>query len=276
MQNTLSVTLPGGLRDSNVLQRHAEFKPVTGCLEQLIYSSGQALHNLPQRVSEILSHALHSIGNQAVDMTRASSLCVADRQYLMLCLARLMGGDSYWLQGKCKQCHETFDINIKQSELPVQQAGKGYPFVSVDLSGHTLRLRIPTGGDQQTIQDLESHQAVKTLLAECLVAITPKSDPRKFIDKLSDEELENIDAALDRVSPSIGTRIQTNCPECQASQVIQLDPYHLVQRPGGELYQDVHRIACHYHWSEQEIMSLPRTRRLLYLGLIDSSQGMHG
>ena len=259
-----------------MLQRRAEFKPVTGWVEELITSSAQQANNLPQRVSEILSHALHSIGNKAVDIKRTSALCVADRQYLMLCLARLIGGDSVWLQGKCTACHENFDVNIRQSELPVQACGEGFPFVSVSLGRQSLTLRIPTGADQQTIHGLARHEAIKTLLHDCIVTLRPDTDRHAFIESLSETEIDIIDDAFDRVSPSIGTGIQTNCPECQASQVIQLDPYHLLQQPGGSLYQDVHRIASHYHWNEQEILSLPRSRRQLYLHLIDSTQGIHG
>ena len=34
------------------------------------------------------------------------------------------------------------------------------------------------------------------------------------------------------------------------------------------LYQEVHYLAYHYHWSEAEIMAMPRTKRALYLDVL--------
>ena len=211
-----------------------------------------------------------------MDVAKASTLCVADRQFLMLSLARMVSGDRYWLQGKCKQCSGNFDVRINQAELPVQQAGKGFPFVSVSLARHAITLRIPTGGDQQEIQGMRQDAAIKTLLDKCIVAVKPKTNHARFIDNLSDTDIQAIDDALDKVSPSIATLINTECPECHASQVLKFDPYHLIQQQSAGLYHDVHRIAYYYHWSEHEILSLPTARRQLYLRMIDATRGEHG
>ena len=34
------------------------------------------------------------------------------------------------------------------------------------------------------------------------------------------------------------------------------------------LYRDVHHLALHYHWSEGEILAMPRSKRLRYLSLL--------
>ncbi|MCK7500249.1 MAG: hypothetical protein MZW92_65580 [Comamonadaceae bacterium] len=39
-------------------------------------------------------------------------------------------------------------------------------------------------------------------------------------------------------------------------------------------WPSVHRLAWHYHWSEAEILALPRGRRAHYLALIDAARGM--
>ena len=45
-------------------------------------------------------------------------------------------------------------------------------------------------------------------------------------------------------------------------------------RSPASLLADVHRLAWHYHWSEAEILALPRGRRAHYLALIDAARGM--
>ena len=41
------------------------------------------------------------------------------------------------------------------------------------------------------------------------------------------------------------------------------------------LDREVHTLAMQYHWSETDILSLPRERRRRYLRLIDRERGVH-
>jgi hypothetical protein len=36
------------------------------------------------------------------------------------------------------------------------------------------------------------------------------------------------------------------------------------------LYEEVHHLAYHYHWREQDILELPRSKRRRYLALLAS------
>lgn len=36
----------------------------------------------------------------------------------------------------------------------------------------------------------------------------------------------------------------------------------------NRLYEEVHVLALHYHWSESAILALPKTKRQRYLGLL--------
>ena len=38
----------------------------------------------------------------------------------------------------------------------------------------------------------------------------------------------------------------------------------------GGLYEEVHDLAYHYHWREQDILELPRAKRRRYLALLAS------
>jgi hypothetical protein len=41
----------------------------------------------------------------------------------------------------------------------------------------------------------------------------------------------------------------------------------------NRLYEEVHVLATHYHWSESDILALPRRKRLRYLDLIARQLG---
>ena len=87
-------------------------------------------------------------------------------------------------------------------------------------------------------------------------------------------DLARIEAALDEVSPWVVTEVAGSCPACGATHPVALDPYVVMRGPASELYDEVHTLAWHYHWSEAEILALPRARRQLYLRLIDRSRGL--
>lgn len=95
-----------------------------------------------------------------------------------------------------------------------------------------------------------------------------------FVNALTPELVQTIEEALDDVAPQLGTHIATDCPACGAAQVVELNPYLISGLGGVKLYEEVHTIACHYHWSEAEIMALPRERRCLYLGMIERARGL--
>jgi Cft2 family RNA processing exonuclease len=67
--------------------------------------------------------------------------------------------------------------------------------------------------------------------------------------------------------------MQAICPECAREQNVRFDmqTFLLVrlkkERP--RLLYEIHRIASSYHWSQQEILQLPRTLRKQYVELIE-------
>jgi hypothetical protein len=76
------------------------------------------------------------------------------------------------------------------------------------------------------------------------------------------------------MAPEIATHLQTHCPSCETENHLPISAYATLQRPVGDLYAEIHRLANTYHWSESDILGLPRARRQIYLQLIDQSRGM--
>ncbi|RKH55917.1 hypothetical protein D7V93_21525 [Corallococcus llansteffanensis] len=71
-------------------------------------------------------------------------------------------------------------------------------------------------------------------------------------------------------APDLG--LLGRCPQCSAWLELELDPFALLARElrGGaaRLESEVHCLAFHYHWSEADILALPRARRWRYLELL--------
>ncbi|HEX4960713.1 MAG TPA: hypothetical protein VF173_07725 [Thermoanaerobaculia bacterium] len=261
--------LPGGLFEQGERLRDWSFAPLTGALEVAIAEAARGQASLPQRITAVLAAALGRLGGGEVGSEAVRSLCVADRQFLMRRLAVTLGQDEDWLSAACTRCGSAFDVPIRQSELPVKPAGDGFPFITAETSHGRLRLRVPTGADQEAIAAVEDPAEARRRLARRCV-VDPLPGP------LTPKDLEAIDTALEEVAPELVTRVQVPCVDCGHPNELYLDPYLCLSRASTEIFADVHALASHYHWSQREILSLPRERRQLYIDLIDKARGMAG
>lgn len=259
--------LPGGLVEDGERGRNWAFRPVSGALELALAEVGEAAASTPHAVTQALSLALDQLSGQPATPARVASLCVADRQFLMRELDRHLGSEGGWFEADCRHCEDRFDFEVHYGELPVREAGPGFPEVELDLDGTRVRFRLPTGGDQEELLSQPEAGNRAWLLRRLLTD-----------GELSEDALPGVaaaaEAALEAMAPAIVLLLQVDCPACGNRNEIELDPYRAINRQSSELLQEVHSIAQHYHWRETDILDLPRARRQRYLQMIDRSRGM--
>ena len=273
--------LPGGIVEGGALQRDFTFRPMTGAVELAVGEAGAAQSSLPARVTAALAASLEIVGGLPPLPEVVTGLSVADRQFLMLELAVRLAPGETWLTAWCGTCRERFDFAVDYRCLPVKEAGAGYPFAEVRTSRGPCRFRVPTGTDQEIVADLDDDEAVRCLLACCLVAhdgrMADGRSSREIVNSFSRDDFEAIDAAFESVAPEVAVSVQAACPACGALHMIPVDPYRALSGLQGEnLLQEIHAIASAYHWGEAEILALPLDRRRRYLELIERARGMAG
>lgn len=267
----MTPTLPGGLWQDGSLERAVRLRPVTGRLERRL---AELAGTWPEVVSAILVETVEAIGPLPVDEASLDRLCVADRQYLLLWVARQLHGDSFWVTARCDACGARFDLGLQRSALPVKPAGPDFPFAAVVLTGRTVALRVPTGADQRRIATLDDRAALRELVRGCVTAVDGTAPPPDLATTLTPADVAQVELALDAVAPDIGTCVSTRCPDCDAERVLEVDPYADIGATATALFDDVHALASHYHWSEHDILSLTRERRRRYLRLIERTHGV--
>jgi hypothetical protein len=271
----VEVILPGGLPKNGCIEHLARFHPLTGRIEETLIELGRGLDRTGY-VTAVLGSTLDCIGSQPADAEHVADLCVADRQYLMLRLAAMFDGEQMWLKVDCGHCDSPFDVDIRRCDLPVKEAGQGFPFVTLRLKEWAIDARVPTGADQERIGEQSEEEAIKQLLQSCICTVNGEPPGKEFINNLSEPDIEAIDEVLDEVSPAVCNQLLVICPECGREQYAELDHYALAGMNGQFLYDEVHTLASHYHWSETEILDLPQAKRRLYLEKINRSTGMTG
>jgi hypothetical protein len=261
------------MRIDGALKRSFRFKPVTGNLEIALSEIASGAGTTPARITAVLSEALAELGGQAVNASRVRKLSVGDRQYLMGRLAVHFDDQPVWLTAECGQCHKLFDVSLKFAELPVKPAGKDFPETTVVTELGRLRVRVPTGADQEAIATIDDETEALHLLLQRLVSTVEPS--RVFnVALLNENDIAVIETQVEAMAPETATHLLTHCPSCATENQLPIVHYASLQGPSEDLYAEIHRLAISYHWSESEILALTRARRQIYLQLIDQSRGM--
>jgi hypothetical protein len=239
-----------------------------GVLELLIAEALRRAGSFHEGVSRVLGALVDDVDDEPFGYEAAQDLCVADRQFLMHRATAMLGMAHHWISTLCVECSTRFELEVDFEALPVGEAGPGFPFVTVDTEAGPIELRVPTGSDEVAIGTVgDGAEAERALLRRCVVR-------GELPEALSASDLARIEAALDEVSPWVVTELAGSCPACGATHPVALDPYMVMRRSASDLYDEVHALAWHYHWSEAEILALPRVRRQSYMSRVDRARGM--
>lgn len=269
--------LPGGLVEHDRRRRDWAFRPLTGALELALAEAAESAQDTPSAVTAVLSQALTRLAGDTPAPHRVDALCLADRQFLMRQLARHLDDDpgqgtAQWFSSQCPACGARFDFALDMAELPVTEAGPGYPWVELrGDDGVARRFRLPVGADLSELAR-QPDDAVEAWLLQRLAEspdTLPLDDPAQI-----GAWAARVEAALDRIAPALVLQVLAACPECDTTHAVDLDPYGALQHGPDTLLQEVHRLAWHYHWSEDQILALHRQRRQRYLQLIDQARGL--
>jgi len=285
----LEARLPGGWVDeSGQLHQHVVLKALSGREEMLLAEYPR--QESASLVTTILSQCLVSIGEIApVSESLCRNLLVADRHYLLLKLRETTFGAGVQATLPCPwpDCGKKVDIDFSITDLPVTPSEDKGPLYTLELSEaaaikvgdeviRALCFRLPTGADQEVVSPLLAEneaRALDVLLARCLISIGEVQPPdREMIAKLSPKARLEIEKAMASRAPKVELELGAECAECGREFTAPFDPQDFffgeLRTSRDLLYREVHYLAYHYHWSEQEIMEMPKTRRRNYIEIL--------
>lgn len=205
------------------------------------------------------------------------NLTVGKRIECLLKLAAADAGTAIPFTFLCPNdgCSQELEIEIDVAEIADLQA-EAYKLerVPVEFENRSMALRRPTASDQLgwlkcnfPDQQMATKAMVRTLLVEPVAAI--EAD----VQAIPDELIPIVQAAMEEHDPLINFNLLVRCFSCDEENRIEIDMEEFslrrLQQAQLRLLATVHRLASHYHWSEQEIFSVPYWRRARYLSLIE-------
>ena len=262
--------LPGGLLIDGQIRRDFSFKPMTGFIERAIAESGLVASTLPQQVTAILTTSLYKVAGLPINRELVLSLSSGDRLFLILQLEAHITPAAKWLTSTCQHCKELIQFQYKPGSMPVKKAGENFPQTSLTLSLADVRIRVPNGADEEYIAQMGTRAS--NTLERLLSRLINEPDCSVDIDSLTTNDKELIDNTLELMAVQPGVSVSINCPFCNHQQQILIDNYAWLNAETDNLDEEIHTLACQYHWSENDILNLTRNRRKRYLQLIEKSQ----
>lgn len=212
----------------------------------------------------LLSRTAALAGEPASDAS-LRALTVTDFEYLLLSMRASWFGPQLTLGLACAACRDLAQLSVGVSELLAQAT----PTAPRGVAPHASRpawfilegvaFRLPTVGD--LIATAGEARPVKALAALTIGEGNASGRVRARVER-----------AMAAMAPQLSRSISGPCPNCRAPLVAFLSVAATVlaelRLRAAYLHDDVDLIARHYHWPQDEILSLPLSRRSAYVDRI--------
>ena len=230
----------------------------------------------PFLVTHLLECCTRSGQRETVDQSFFWNLPVGKRIECLLALHLFEAESETTLSFRCPNttCGEESEITLSLEEVAaLQKDAYSTDRVEVPVGNEVLFLRRPTGSDQRAWLNgtfADRGAARREMVRTLLLHDNEDVDARGGLPR--DEWLDSVEEAMEEHDPLINFKLRVKCPACETTNLVAIDLEDLSLRglrdAQRRLLTSIHRLAAHYHWSEQQIFAVPSWRRAQYLSLI--------
>jgi hypothetical protein len=223
--------LPAGvLNAQGHVCREVRVRELNGADEEALFERAQA--SGARRVGAFLSRVIESVNGLdgvPIDERFTEGLQIGDRDYLLLRLRQMDLGDAVHQVVRCPACAEKVDVDLLISELTVRRLAEPQVYYEVQLGGHALRVRLPTGADQAAVETLAlaNPAAANTrLFAQLVLDIDGQGAPTEAEVREWPAALRSqLSAWLFAFLPGPDLWLELACPHCKADMSYAFDLY---------------------------------------------------
>lgn len=277
------VQLAHGLSSDGARHRTAIVRPLTGADEARLADCAPAVP-LATRVTTLLAGTTSRIGEVAPTVEDIRSLTLGDREQLSMALRHASFGPRLEAVASCATpgCGAQMDVELDTAELaatgPAEEPTAFTATVTTHAEEWRVRFRLPNGADLEhaaTLAAIDVQAAADSILDRCVLDVTDASGQPAPAAALGVAARAQLEDHFRRLDPLAEMRLSLCCPECgQATPALFDAGAYLIAEIGRQpdLFDQVHRLARAYHWTESDILALPSPRRRRYLELLDRAE----
>jgi hypothetical protein len=220
-------------------------------------------------VTSLLAACLADADGRAIDADEAWQWTLNQRLQALLAMRLAAGDAAIELQATCMQCGEAMAIGLDLRAFAGEPATPRFTWHDDDAVA--VELRLPSGRDLQRWQR-DGVEAAETMAAALIDAVAGAPVGPNY--RAPTSWLPALDDAFAAHDPLTALQLQATCPACAHDNAIACDLEALLlagfARTHARLLDDVVRLASAFHWTEAEILALPRWRRAHYLRQLDA------
>ena len=270
----VEVGLPYGYRYEGAWRRSVWLRAWNGHDEAALTGEGAAEYPAA-RTTLLLSRCVFADRDSGPASTKlVRGLTAGDRDALLLHLRRITVGRRIAALVHCERCHEALELDVEIESLigaPARdEDGVHELTVERDGSPCTVRFRVPDGGDMEDAAPLavrDPAAAERLVLQRCIEG--------PAVEELSPAVIDRVCEAMRERDPQAEMLLEGSCFKCGERFTLAFDAARYVfremEQAQAALERDVHLLALHYHWSENEILAMTPGRRGRYVQrLLDS------
>lgn len=270
--------LPGGMLIEGRWAREAAVRPLNGRDEEWLAGWERSVPSAFVQ-SALLERCVTRVGGVQADAALIKRMLVGDRDYLLLCLRRLCLGPTFDATTECPACQSRIDLSFGADDIPVEERPQRAPSLVADVARSDgtvahVRYHLPTGRDQEVAALASAADRTTALIASCVEAVDDVEDAGAATRLLDSSAAEQLEQTMEREAPQVTADMDFVCPVCghASSRDFELVPFLLDELGAGaqRILHEVHTLAYNYHWTEAEILDMPRSRRHVYLGLLQA------
>ena len=237
-----------------------------------IYESDLAIDFAGNKTHELVTHILEQCSidpESCLPPGFFSELSIGKRLECLLVLAAGGKSRAFDFPFRCAGCGQELVLELTLDDIAGQQRESNLvETVKVEIKGESTVLRKPNGRDQENWSGMvfrNEREASETMIGTLIVS------PVKW-KTLDADDINLIEKAIDEADPLVNFSCHVTCGECSKLNVFLIDlcdtALGILNRLQKQLIIMVHKLASHYHWSENVIFAIPHWRRIEYLDLI--------
>jgi hypothetical protein len=230
----------------------------------------------PQLVTRILQCCTTIGDGNLPDQGFFWDLSSSKRIECLVAIASLRNSSGLTVRLRCpgETCLQEMELDISLDELSsIQRRADDADRFLIGLGDKSFPIRKPTGWDQLNWsktsfddEDATVQTTIQTLLLE--QASAEEDDPGEWV--------QAIDQAMEELDPLVNFILLVPCPDCGMENRYEIDlqelALDLLHQDQLGLLEAIHRLVVRYHWSEEQIFSLPPWRFSRYLALIEREE----
>lgn len=196
-------------------------------------------------------------------------LPIGRRDGLVLGLREVLFGSQLTSLAVCPICTTRLELALDVADIRVASNSPVQEPLALKLEGFDLEFRLPDSHDLMLIEAVSSvDEARKVLLERCFLSASHDGQACA-VDKLPEEILDKVEAAMSEADPQADVQLDLFCPACQHSWLATFDIasflWSEINAWAQRVLNEVHLLAKAYSWREADILAMSPTRHRFYL-----------